>query len=372
VPEGPGSLGAALAATGPRTIVFEVGGVIDLNGRVYTVRHPDVTVAGETAPGLGITLIRGGINIATHDVIVRHLHVRPGSAGREKKSGWEVDGLSTVGGAHDVIVDHCSLTWSTDENLSASGPRFSGVTPDDWRNGTSHRVTFSHCIIAEGLANSTHGKGWHSMGSLIHDNVTDIAIIGNLYLSNGARNPLFKGGARGVVVNNVIHNPGGTIAYGLVPDEWGEHAWQDGALAIVGNVMRQGPSSSRDMTFLLMVGTGRCAVHLADNLLLDRTGHALPITLRYRESWAVNAPIVPGGGPGFDARPTPPLWPANLKARPAADTVAWVLAVVGARPWDRDPIDQRLIGEVRNGGGRIIDDQSEVGGYPAMSAGAAK
>lgn len=69
-------------------------------------------------------------------------------------------------------------------------------------------MTISHCIIAEGLDHSTHGKGAHSKGSLIHDNATDIAVIANLYASNGQRNPYFKGGARGVVVNNLRQDSG--------------------------------------------------------------------------------------------------------------------------------------------------------------------
>ena len=78
--------------------------------------------------------------------------MRPGEAGQAKGSGWGEDAFSTQVGAHDVIVDHCTFTWATDENLSASGPRFTGATPDDWRAGTSHRITFSYNIIAEGLA----------------------------------------------------------------------------------------------------------------------------------------------------------------------------------------------------------------------------
>src|SRR6185295_19311850 len=104
-----------------------------------------------------------------------------GSAGEAHMSGWETDSLSTRGGAHDVIVDHCSFTWATDENLSASGPRFSGDTPEQWRDGTSHRITYSNNLIAEGLANAGHAKGEHSKGSLIHDNVDGILIVGNLY-----------------------------------------------------------------------------------------------------------------------------------------------------------------------------------------------
>ena len=129
-PNGPGSLGEALQVDAPRIVVFEVGGVIDLGRSVLEVEAPYLTVAGQTAPSPGITLIRGGIRIATHDVVIQHLRVRPGEAGAAKRSGWETDGIGTVTGAHDVIIDHCSTTWATDENLSASGDRFAGANPD--------------------------------------------------------------------------------------------------------------------------------------------------------------------------------------------------------------------------------------------------
>ena len=196
--EGPGSFLEAVNAKGPRIVVFEVGGVIDLDLKTVKIREPFLTIAGQTAPQPGITLIRGGIDIATHDVVVRHLRVRPGEAGQPKRSGVDFDAISTVG-AHDVIVDHCSLTWATDENLSASGPRFGGDDVAQWREKTSHRITFSHNLIAEGLAHATHGKGEHSKGSLIHDNARDILIVGNLYAHNRERNPMFKGGSKGLV-----------------------------------------------------------------------------------------------------------------------------------------------------------------------------
>ncbi|HEX5006578.1 MAG TPA: pectate lyase, partial [Hyphomonadaceae bacterium] len=219
--EGPGSLRAAVEAKGPRIVVFEVGGVIDLGAKTLAVREPFLTIAGQTAPSPGITLIRGGMDLATHDVVVQHIRVRPGTAGGSYRKGPDFDSISTQGGAYNVIVDHCSLTWGTDENLSASGNRFTGPTVEDWRKGASHDITFSNNIIAESLAVATHAKGEHSKGSLIHDNATNILIVGNLYAHNMERNPLFKGGVHGAVVNNLIYNPGWkALHYNLMANEW--------------------------------------------------------------------------------------------------------------------------------------------------------
>ena len=355
---GPGSLAAALATDEPRVIEFAVAGIIDLGGHSLNIARPCVTIAGETAPGPGITLIGGGIGVSTHDVIVRHIRIRPGAGTRAKKSGWEVDGLSTADGAHDVIVDHCSLSWATDENLSASGSRFEGATPDEWRKNTSHRITFSHCLVAEGLHDSTHAKGPHSKGSLIHDNATDIAIFGNLYISNDDRNPLFKGGARGAVVNNLIHNPGHRVMqYALNAGEWTGHEWQPGAMVIVGNVARKGASTAAKTVFL--DGLGPCDFHLKDNLFFDADGAALPTAPVFREAaGSTNA------GPQLRLAESPMFWPPRLQAKPAAETAAWVLANAGARPWNRDATDRRLIEEAKTGGGKIINSESEVGGLP--------
>ena len=102
-PAGPGSLREALESAGPRQVVFEVGGVIDLQGASLTIRHPFVTLAGQTAPSPGVTLIKGELNIATHDVIVQHLMFRPGAYGRPKRSASDHDGISTLGGASQVL-----------------------------------------------------------------------------------------------------------------------------------------------------------------------------------------------------------------------------------------------------------------------------
>jgi pectate lyase len=352
--DGAGSLREALEADEPRIIVFEVGGVIDLDRRTLRIESPFVTIAGQTAPSPGVTLIEGGIDIATHDVIVQHLRVRPGEAGQAKGSGWGEDAISTQAGAHDVIVDHCSLTWATDENLSASGPRFTGQTPAEWRRGTSHRITFSHNILAEGLADSTHAKFEHSKGSLIHDNITDILIYGNLYAHNFERSPLFKGGVHGTIVNNFIYNPGArALHYNLQPLEWGDVPFERGRMTAVGNVLRAGPSTLDDIAFLMLGGAGDLDYHGRDNVAVDRLGRSLPMLGRYTTS---AARIVE------HARPLD--WPEGLQALPAVEVETWVLANAGARPWDRDAHDVRILADVTEGRGKIIDNEMQVGGYP--------
>ena len=102
-PSGPGSLLAALEADGPRIVVFEVGGVIDFARQEIKITRPYLTVAGQTAPSPGITLIRTGIDVLTHDVVVQHMRVRTGSAEAPQRGGWEPDAFSTQA-AHDVIV----------------------------------------------------------------------------------------------------------------------------------------------------------------------------------------------------------------------------------------------------------------------------
>jgi hypothetical protein len=348
---GPGSITEAINARGPRIVEFDVGGVIDLEGRVLEIREPFLTVAGQTAPSPGITLIKGGVNLATHDLVVRHIAVRTGEAGHPKKSGWEVDAVGTVG-ASNVIVDHCSCVWATDENLSASGPRFACDRVEGWRNGTSHHVTFSHCIIAEGLAHSTHGKGEHSKGTLIHDNATFISLIGNLYASNMERNPLTKGGVTAVIVNNWIANPGkAAIHNALVAKEWGEHPQVASRLAVVGNLMEYGPDSKPKLVLFLNHGNSPLEVFMADNLAFDREHK--PVTLTAGT---------------FSKLDAPPLWPAGLTPLPASKVKESIARNVGARPWDRDPIDQRIVQAALQGNGRIIDSEDAAGGYPKRGA----
>ena len=242
---GPGTLREALNVEGKRIIVFDVAGIINLDGDNIDIRNPNVTIAGQTAPSPGITIIKGGLVVRANGVIIQHLKIRTGDLGEAFRSGRDIDGITTIA-AHNVVVDHCSLSWATDENLSASGPRFTGENLEDWRNGTSKNILYSNNIIAEGLSFSTHAKGEHSKGSLIHDNVSGIYIYSNLYAHNFERSPLFKGGVQGSIINNLIYNPGQrAIQYNLQGLEWGEVDPVLGRMDLLNNAVKGGPSSMR-------------------------------------------------------------------------------------------------------------------------------
>jgi hypothetical protein len=350
---GPGSLLEALETKGPRIVVFEVGGVIDMQKHEIKIKEPFLTIAGQTAPSPGITLVRTGIDVLTHDVILQHIRVRTGSAGAEPRKGWEPDAFSTIS-AYNVIVDHCSMTWAVDENLSASGPRFTGKTVADWRKGTSHSITFSNNIIAEGLRHSTHSKGEHSKGSLIHDNASDILIINNLYAHNHERNPLFKGGVHGMVINNLIYNPGArAVHYNLIAEEWRGEPYQNGQLALIGNVLRGGPSTLPHLPLFMLGGSGDLEYYEADNIAVDWTGQELPKFGRYTNS---SARIIPMAKPAL---------PFGVQPIAAAEVQDAVIREAGARPWDRDHVDARIVADTIEGRGEIIDSEDDVGGYPA-------
>ncbi|WP_298332611.1 pectate lyase [Asticcacaulis sp.] len=368
-PEGPGSLKAALDAKGPRVIVFEVGGVIDLGKTTLVIREPYLTLAGETAPAPGITLIRGGISVQSHHVVIRHIAVRPGTAGMPERSGFEPDGLSCTA-AHDVLIEQCSFTWAVDEALSASGPRFEGATPDDWRRNTSHNIVFRNNLIGESLHHASHAKGPHSMGSLLHDNVTGALLMGNLYAHNNERHPLIKGGAQAAVVNNVFVNPGSACAqYTLVEDQWKGRDPIAGKLLLRGNVMRGGVNTRPTLGLLKFGGAGDLDLHAADNMATYADGRPAPMIAYYQarsDGYEDNGPYRPKAW--IRAVPKESLWPQGLTLRPAADIEAHVYRHIGARPWARDPIDARIVAEAQAGRGRIIDSESDVGGYPQRTA----
>ena len=354
--DGPGSFRAAVSAKGPRIVVFEVAGVIDFGRAELKITEPYLTIAGQTAPSPGITIIRGGLDVRAHDVIIRHIRVRTGVDGQAKRSGWEADAFSTAGGAHKVIVDHCTFMWGIDENMSASGPRFTGAAPEDWRKGTSHDITFSYNLAAEGLADASHPKGEHSKGSLVHDNVTGILFYRNVFAHNVERSPLFKGGVRGSIVNNLIYDPQRrAVHYNLMALEWGNRPYQVGQMSAVGNVLRGGPSTMPRLPFLMLGGDGDLEYYGKDNVAVDQHGEPLPLFGRYGNT---KAKLI--------EKAEPVAWPSGIEVMPSGQVETHVLAQAGARPWDRDEHDVRVLFFIAEGRGKVIDDEKEVGGFPVV------
>ena len=186
-----GSLRAAIDAKGPRTIVFRVSGTIELKAGLR-ITEPYVTIAGQTAPGDGVCLKKYNLGVRdTHDVVIRYLKIRPGDV-----SGKELDGLY-VYRSQNVVIDHCSVSWSVDETLSVTGE---GCT----------NVCVQWCFITESLNKSVHGKGSHGYGSLIRTD-GDITYHHNLYAHHKTRcpRPGTYGDPRGILLdfrNNVIYH----------------------------------------------------------------------------------------------------------------------------------------------------------------------
>lgn len=346
--DGPGSIAEAVKAKGPRIVVFEVGGVIDLGMETLEIKSGDITIAGQTAPSL-VTFIRGGIAIRAENVIIQNIAVRPGEAGQAKKSGWECDGIYAYGAAR-VEVSNCSITWATDEGLSASGKRFEGANVDEWRANTSHTVMFRSNIVAEGLSNSTHSKGEHSKGTLIHDNVRDATIVDSLYAHNRERNVLFKGGTQGLMLGNVVYNAGKRFAhYNLHANEWAGHDFVAGDVRVARNVFLGGPSTDTKATAFGLGGDGALNLDIEDNIALKADGSPMEMTGRFGNA----TPLLTLKAHKFVERE------AELRAN-----MTRVLETCGPWAWARDPIDARIVDDVRKGTGKIIDSESEVGGYP--------
>ncbi|MEM9965038.1 MAG: pectate lyase, partial [Asticcacaulis sp.] len=200
---------------------------------------------------------------------------------------------------------------------------------------------------------STHPKGEHSKGMLIHDNTDQIFVYGNVFASNYERNALFKGGARAAMVNNLIYNPGlRAVHYNLVAHEWGGREFQTGWLTLVGNVYRQGPDTVPHTPLFTLGGVGDIELHLRDNIAVDTQGSPVAHTGRYTTSQArilyTQTPFLPEG--------VTPL---------AAERLEHVIPfTAGMRPWKRDPIDFKLLSDVVESRGLIVDNEGQSTGYP--------
>jgi len=352
---GAGSLRAAIAATDVRTVVFEVSGTIVLQSGLL-VKNSFITIAGQTAPGQGIQLrVTPTANFAaftvgtsentTTDVIVRYLKVRPGPGRQGSVNG---DGIQILGGER-IMIDHCSIAWATDEVFSAwYGPK---------------NVTLQNSIVAEGLYESVHKKGIHSMGTLIGDDSERFSIHRNLMISNSQRNPLINS-KKGLfeVTNNVIYN---WRYYGAVFSSQG--SGDDRVeVNLINNFFKAGPETRLNRYEIQMGKPNFSKLYLKGNLSPRRTSQDQDEWLGVGLSASFENPAAKEVYQSLTAFGT--RLAAEEAPLPAKEAYDAVLADVGASFPFRDAVDQRLIRDVIDGTGKSINHPDEVGGWPELSS----
>jgi hypothetical protein len=338
---GPGSLRAAVEAEGPRIVVFRISGTIKLESSLH-IRHPYITIAGQTASGDGICLRDATLSVSADHVVIRFLRCRLGDQG---KGG---DAISIGAGRH-IIVDHCSASWSLDEVLSSStgAPNLSDVTVQ-W------------CFITEALNPENHGfgsliRGCHGARYSYHH---------NLYAHNRGRNPRpgnyddqnpHDQDPEGLLLdfrNNVIYNWGGSHA--------GYNADRESVtrLNYVGNYLIPGYNSASG-SHAYQEGSPYNQGYFAGNYY----DHALPAdawTLVRFNGWTADQITAYKQSEPFETGP--------IVTQDARDAFGSVLLLGGASLPRRDAVDQRIVEDIAQGTGRIIDSQEDVGGWPEFES----
>jgi pectate lyase len=354
---GPGSLRAAVEAEGARIVVFRVAGIIRLKSAL-NINHPDITIAGQSAPGDGICVADSSLNLNTHNIILRHLRVRRGQP--EGGQGSDNIGGKPLG---EVIVDHCSSSWGMDENLSLYFYMKPMPEGREIKLPTRH-VTVQWCISSEALNAKNHAFGgtWGGQDSTFHH---------NLFACNTARNPSIGMSGGFDYRNNVLFN-------------W-RHRTMDGGdetslINVINNYYKPGPATNPDMRSTLARIEQRNMYSPGNRW---KAGHWYPDTPGRPGKWYVAGNLVEGSaevtannwqgmrGPEDLARVNTPFegWPVCQQTAP--DAFESVLAKAGATLPRRDAVDKRVTEMVRTGkvttGNGIINDPKEVGGYPAYT-----
>ncbi|MCG3197871.1 MAG: hypothetical protein GHCLOJNM_02365 [bacterium] len=345
---GPGSLREAVNASGPRTVVFRVGGTIALQDALV-IRNDDITIAGQTAPGGGICLRDAALVVEADDVIVRYIRCRLGD-----ESLRESDSISVNRGRR-IVFDHCSASWSTDETFSVST-----------NENRLTDVTVQWCFITESLYDSIHLEGTHGYGSLLRGNRgSRYSFHHNLYAHHAGRSP-----RPGNYDNwNYMIDPEGFLLdfrNNVIYDFKGGHAGYNGdhesitKINYIGNYVLRGSQSAGDS-----VAYKEQSIHnkgYFSNNAMDGTIPTDPYSLvRYPLEYT---PAIIAGY----KQPAPFSVPSVLTDSPALAHER-VLDFAGAIIPERDAVDARVVSEVRTRTGRIIDDEDEVGGWPALAPG---
>ena len=362
---GTGSLRDAVNQSGPRTIVFDVAGTIQLKSELR-IKNGDVTIAGQTAPGDGITLRDYSVVITSSNVIIRYLRFRMGdAAGHEGDAIW---------GRYyqDIIIDHCSMSWSTDECASFYGNK---------------NFTMQWCLIGESLRASIHGKGNHGYGGIWGGK--NASFHHNILTAHSSRNPRF---CHPQVYGNYLSTHRGHVDYrNNVVNNWGDNSSYGGESAqinMVNNLYKPGPAS-KDRKYFLAAD----AYYEKDGTVWSSAYAQLYVTGNVHTA---HGDITSNNQSGINF--TDGAEYANYQKFQSApfsikkddSQVCYTTTQTASKAYDmtldyagaslkRDAVDVRLIDDARNGKatyttggngstGGMIDTQTAVGGWPTLTA----
>ncbi|WP_375181607.1 polysaccharide lyase family 1 protein [Chryseobacterium sp.] len=358
-----GTLRYALNQKGARYIVFKTGGTIYLDSPLK-IKEGNVTIAGQTAPGDGITVANYETFVAADNVVIRYIRFRMGD---QKKFEGDAFGARFI---KNLIVDHCSMSWSTDETVSVYA---------------NENTTVQWCIIAESLRNSVHQKGAHGYGGIAggkyasfhhnlyahHDSrnprlgeyagskfaLTDLTDFRNNVIYNWGHNSIYGGEGMNVNIINNYYKPGpATISRQRIvaidknekPETEVYNIW--GKYYINGNVIEGNPEVSKNNWTQGVFAQIKPSYHLTD---------------QDKNKIKINQP--------HDIQ-------NNIKTHSAKEAYEKIVQIAGAA-LIRDAVDLHILKDVKNGSftyegskgstNGIIDSQKDVGGFPDLKPGTA-
>jgi hypothetical protein len=347
---GPGSLRVAVEQSGPRTVVFDVSGLITLESRlIIRSTNSNLTIAGQTAPGKGICLRKYNFGmLGATNVIVRYVRVRPGNI-----SGTTLDGMG-MASSHHCIIDHCSISWTMDEAFSSRSAK----------NITLQRTLISEALNAAGHKKyppgTEHGYAASIGGDIgsFHHNLLAHCAGRNWSLAGGLDKKGFYIG-RLDLRNNVVYN-------------WKNRATDGGAHEVnfVANYYQPGPATKFFYALNAQYGgfPGMQQYYFEGNVMPDHFGLA-------NQTAGRKATTERGGKLPTDYSPwvDQPFFDPFVKTHTAVEAYTNVLANVGCNFPALDEHDQRAIAEVRAGtfkfkGSKtglpgLPDTQEDVGGW---------
>ena len=355
--KGTGSLRAAIGEKGARTIVFDVSGLIELQSPLK-IANGDVTIAGQTAPGDGICLKNYRLEVQADNVIIRFLHFRLGDQGVNAGDSEDCINARFVS---NLIVDHCSMSWSIDECASFYA---------------NEHMTLQWCILTESMNDSAHSKGSHGYGGIWGGK--DASFHHNLLSNHHSRNPrpdhphIYPKNSDG---SYDLSKRGNVDFRNLVIYNWGDNSTyggEGGKFNLVNCYYKPGPDS-RDRHYFIdaysvysSINYGYPQLYMSGNIhtqhddisenntvhgvyFHEASSYSVPSDYSFRSAaWPISGPE------------GKPVYTTTHAAEEGKDAV---LSWAGDR-LHRDAVDQRAVDAVKTNKGKIINTPSDVGGWP--------